>query len=126
MKSKGPATNATGAWTQKISLWKNFELEQQTSCNATWGNHTHPQVGVNRPARTAPDATPVVNPQLMSPINNPRRLELDRSSAKMMAVLISPALPHPAIIRPRMKTAKVGATAVIKRPIERMTLEKIT
>jgi len=90
------------------------------------GIHTHPQIGVKRPAKTAPDATPVVNPQLISPINNPRRLELDRSSARMMAVLISPALPHPAMTRPRINSTKVWATAVTKRPIERMRLEKIT
>jgi hypothetical protein len=44
----------------------------------------------------------------------------------MMDVLINPALPQPETTLPRRKMDREGAAAVMKRPVERSILEKIT
>lgn len=62
----------------------------------------------------------------MSPMHNPRRFGLERSSAKIMDVLIKPALPQPDITLPVRNTASEGAAAVMKSPAERIILENMT
>lgn len=48
---------------------------------------------------------------------------LVRSSASIMDVLINPPLPQPEIVRPKRKTDKLRADAVMKSPIESRVLE---
>ena len=88
--------------------------------------HTQPSEEVISPARTAPEARPVVYPALIMPMHSPRRFGEARSTARMMAMLINPPLPIPATARPTRKTVRVGAAAEMNKPIERMALAKIT
>jgi hypothetical protein len=102
----GPRSKATGACIQNITR--------------------QPNVGVINPASTAPDATPVVYPQLISPMHSPRRFLLAISRTKIMDVLINPPLPQPVIARPTRKVRRFGAAALMNRPIESTVVEKIT
>jgi hypothetical protein len=104
--NSGPNSKAIGAWTQNITR--------------------QPSVGVISPASTAPDATPVVYPQLISPMHSPRRFLLAISRTKMMDVLIKPPLPQPVTARPTKNVRRFGAAALMKRPIESSVVEKIT
>lgn len=79
---------------------------------------TQPYAVVSSPAKTAPDATPVVYPALVMPIHNPRRFVLAKSSTKMSEVLNRPPLPAPAIARPARKPARDLAAAVTNSPAE--------
>jgi hypothetical protein len=59
-------------------------------------------------------------------MNNPLRFLLVRSRVRMIVVTMIPPPPHPVSARPRRKTVRLGAAAVIKRPIDKTTQEKRT
>ncbi len=88
--------------------------------------HTQPNDEVISPARTAPEARPVVYPALIMPMHSPRRFGEARSTARMMAMLISPPLPIPATARPTRKMVRLDAAAVMNKPMARIALAKMT
>jgi hypothetical protein len=98
-----------------------FDMPQEITLR-----HTQPNDEDITPARTAPEARPVVYPALIMPMHNPRRFGEARSTARMIAMLINPPLPIPATARPTRKIVRVGAAAVMNKPIARMVLAKIT
>jgi hypothetical protein len=88
--------------------------------------HTQPNEEVISPARTAPEARPVVYPALIMPMQSPRRFGEAISTTRIMAMLINPPLPMPATARPRRKMAREGAAAVMNKPMAKIVLAKIT
>lgn len=78
---------------------------------------THPTRGNNAPYTTAPEATPLVNPELTRPINRPRRFFEVSSSVNIMHRLSTPAPPSPAIARPAASGQNEVARDVTSEPI---------